>query len=152
LINNVTILDRATHEIAKPLIACAQLQSIRFVKFSLTLNLQDGQSAEQVDLSTSGKQTGRPFETGMLLTFDLRVKGKSGNLLVIDISGRVEARYDLPDHESLTPQQVQAFAKTNGMLNIWPYWREYVQSATLRAGLPPLTLPLFRVVYENPAN
>jgi preprotein translocase subunit SecB len=30
----------------------------------------------------------------------------------------------------------------NGIYNIWPYWREYVQTTTSRLGLPPLTLPV----------
>lgn len=36
----------------------------------------------------------------------------------------------------------EAFGKINGVFNIWPYWREYVQSSVIRAGLPPLTIPL----------
>jgi preprotein translocase subunit SecB len=149
LINNVSLLDRATHDEARKLIACAQLQSIRFVKFTLSLALQEDSSAEEVELSTSSKSTGKISATGMTLIFDLRVRGKSRERNVIDISGRVEAIYDLPDSEPPTEPQMNAFAKTNGMLNVWPYWREYVQSATLRAGLPPLTLPLFRVVHES---
>jgi preprotein translocase subunit SecB len=152
LINNVSLLDRATHEEVRRLIACAQLQSIRFVKFALSLDLQEGSSAEEVELSTSAKSTGRLSASGMTLIFDLRVRGKSRERYVIDIVGRIEAAYNLPDSEPPTDQQMKAFAKTNGMLNIWPYWREYVQSATLRAGLPPLTLPLFRVMHETAAK
>lgn len=148
MINNVSVLDRATHNEARRLIACAQLQSIRFVKFALGLNLLEGSSAEEVELFTSEKSTGRLSASGMTLTFDLRVRGKSGERYVMDINGRIEALYDLPNSEPPTDRQMKAFAKTNGMLNIWPYWREYVQSATLRAGLPPLTLPLFRVMHE----
>jgi hypothetical protein len=147
LINNVSLLDRATHDEARKLIACAQLTSIRFVKFALSLELGENSSSEEVELSTSSKSTGSISATGMTLIFDLRVRGKSRDRNVMDISGRVEARYDLPDSEPPTELQIKAFAKTNGMLNVWPYWREYVQSATLRAGLPPLTLPLFRVVH-----
>ena len=35
-----------------------------------------------------------------------------------------------------------AFGKMNGIHNVWPYWREYVQSVSTRAGMPPVTLPL----------
>jgi hypothetical protein len=38
-----------------------------------------------------------------------------------------------------------AFARTNSMVHVWPYYRELVQSTTWRMGLPPLPLPLFRV-------
>ena len=39
-------------------------------------------------------------------------------------------------------QIATAFGKMNGIHNIWPYWREYVQSTVARIGLPPLVIPL----------
>ena len=39
-------------------------------------------------------------------------------------------------------QYAEAFGKINGIFNVWPYWREYVQSVSTRAGLPPPTMPL----------
>ena len=149
MINNVTVLDRATHESARRLISCAHLQSIRVVKLALSTDLTDESSAEEVDISTTGKSDGRVVQGGMVLLFDLRVRGKSGERTVIDLGGRIEARYEIPNIEEPTLAQIRAFAKSNGMLNIWPYWRECVQSTVLRAGLPPLTLPLFRVVHEQ---
>lgn len=38
-----------------------------------------------------------------------------------------------------------AFANVNGIYNVWPYFRELVQSVTSRMGLPPLVLPVYRV-------
>ena len=46
-----------------------------------------------------------------------------------------------------------AFGKINGIFNIWPYWREYVQSSISRIGLPPVAIPLMTgasvVAYYN---
>lgn len=36
-------------------------------------------------------------------------------------------------------QSVAAFAEFNATFNAWPYWREYLQSTTVRMGLPPVT-------------
>ena len=46
-----------------------------------------------------------------------------------------------------TPAQadLDAFAKVNGVYNAWPYLREIVQSTTMRMGIAPLMLPMFRV-------
>ncbi len=42
----------------------------------------------------------------------------------------------------ITDEAANAFGKMNGIHNVWPYWREYVQSVSTRVGFPPLTLPL----------
>ncbi len=49
------------------------------------------------------------------------------------------------DSGALTPEQTDAFGKVNGLFNVWPYWRELVQSVTTRMALPPLTLPVLHV-------
>ncbi len=49
------------------------------------------------------------------------------------------------DSGAITPEQTDAFGKVNGLFNIWPYWRELVQSITTRMALPPLTLPVLHV-------
>jgi preprotein translocase subunit SecB len=54
--------------------------------------------------------------------------------LVYTFSARVPSNSDL-----------QEFAKVNGVYNAWPYLREIVHSTTLRMGIPPLMLPLFRI-------
>lgn len=148
MINNVETLDRQTHELVRPLIACANLKSIRFIRFNVSVELPHG-IAEEIELSTSGRSAGQKEENKMSLTFDLKVEGSKGETKIITISGRIAAEYDLPEDANPTPAQIKAFAKTNGMLNVWPYWREFVQTATLRAGLPPLTMPLFRVIHQQ---
>ena len=40
---------------------------------------------------------------------------------------------------------LQIFKTNTLLLNLWPFIREYIQSDTMRAGLPPLTLPFYRV-------
>ena len=46
----------------------------------------------------------------------------------------------VPSHDAL-----RAFAEHSGLHTAWPYWREFVQSATTRLGLPALTIPVFRL-------
>jgi hypothetical protein len=61
---------------------------------------------------------------------------------------RIEAlfvlHYEVPGFEGLTNANIAAFGELNGLYNAWPYWREFVQSMTVRMGLPPLTMPVFR--------
>jgi hypothetical protein len=45
----------------------------------------------------------------------------------------------------LTPEQLEKFGEHNAAFHVWPYWREVVQSAASRMGLPRLILPPFRL-------
>jgi hypothetical protein len=63
---------------------------------------------------------------------------------------RIEATfllaYQVGHPEELTPGCVEQFGKFNGIYNAWPYWREFVQNTIARMSLPPLTIPVFRLV------
>jgi hypothetical protein len=42
----------------------------------------------------------------------------------------------------ITDEAATAFGKMTGIYNVWPFWREYVYSTSMRTGFPPVTLPL----------
>lgn len=42
-------------------------------------------------------------------------------------------------------ETLDGFMRTNAMVHLWPYARQYVQTACAQLGLPPLVLPPFRV-------
>jgi preprotein translocase subunit SecB len=105
--------------------------------------------ASQVDLATSSR-TKEIVEDGSLnILFDLALRGYKDEDVLLEVSARIEAVYSIPEDSTFTPYQLECFAKANGMLNIWPYWRDFVQSTVQRAGLPALTLPLFRVLHKR---
>lgn len=61
---------------------------------------------------------------------------------------RIEAvfllQYRVPSFKRLRKASIAAFGELNGLFNAWPYWREFVQSTTVRMGLPALTIPVYR--------
>lgn len=59
--------------------------------------------------------------------------------------------YHIASFDGLTPEGFEQFANLNGVYNAWPYWREFVQNTVVRMGLPPLTIPVFRIV-ESPSK
>lgn len=63
-----------------------------------------------------------------------------------------ELQYSHPDAASLGDEALLAFAGTNGVFNAWPYFREFAQSSFQRMGLPPTTIPLFRLSPPQPAG
>jgi preprotein translocase subunit SecB len=54
--------------------------------------------------------------------------------------------YEVDNFDGLTQEGFKQFANLNGVYNAWPYWREFVQNMIGRMALPPLTIPVFRIV------
>lgn len=52
--------------------------------------------------------------------------------------------YDFESLGGVSNQQLQEFGQRNALFNVWPYWREFVQTMTTRMGMPPLKVPLMR--------
>lgn len=46
--------------------------------------------------------------------------------------------------EKLSAEATKAFAQKNAGFNVWPYWREYVQSTCCRVGIEPIPIPLYK--------
>ncbi len=59
------------------------------------------------------------------------------------------AIYRVPSLKGIQQEHLKAFGELNGLYNLWPYWREFVQSATTRMGFPALTIPVFRPVIKE---
>jgi preprotein translocase subunit SecB len=61
----------------------------------------------------------------------------------LKISAEFALEYSVSESPiGITDEAASAFGKMTGIHNVWPYWREYVQSVSVRAGFPPLVLPL----------
>lgn len=50
--------------------------------------------------------------------------------------------YSVASFKGIDKADLAEFGETTGMNDVWPYWREFVQTMTTRTGMPPLTLPL----------
>lgn len=73
--------------------------------------------------------------------------GESGDT-ALKIEATFLLLYAIQPDKDFEPRCYEYFAQVNGALNAWPYWREFVQSATARAGIPGVVVPLFRIVTE----
>ncbi len=77
-------------------------------------------------------------------------KASKEPLLVVDCTWEVD--YRLAENYQPSPKAVKAFKDGNAIFNCWPYFREYVQNAVTRMNLPPLTIPLLRLLPKLPAT
>jgi hypothetical protein len=62
--------------------------------------------------------------------------------VVFRIEASFDIKYSIADTTGLEKSHFEAFSRMNGVYNLWPYWREYVQNTLPRMGLPSLTLPV----------
>lgn len=63
---------------------------------------------------------------------------------ILRIEALLVVAYQVPTFDGLEKANFDAFGEMNGIYNAWPYWREFVQSMTVRMGLPALTIPVYR--------
>ncbi|WP_387691029.1 hypothetical protein [Photorhabdus sp. RM71S] len=66
---------------------------------------------------------------------------------VTDVTVGIEAVFDATylSEAKLTSDELKAFSENNVAFNVWPYWREYVQSACNRMGIPQINIPLYKI-------
>ena len=130
--------------------ARVQIQSIRLIetlaKQSLVNNDLPTKLAIVVNAVPVNSVNGK--EVGVCATFVLsgRYEEADTGEPPLRIQASFVLEYSLTSSEGLTKDNYDAFAELNGVHNVWPYWREYVQSVATRMGLPPLAIPVYRVV------
>jgi len=115
------------------------IQQIRLI--NSTIDAQPIDPAESLvlqhtfDAKTTFSQEDGTLDVRALLTVS------AGDVLRIDAVFLLTYIFK-KDEIPVSDELAAAFGRLNGIYNVWPYWREYVQSASVRAGLPPVTLPL----------
>ncbi|NHB89624.1 MULTISPECIES: hypothetical protein [Photorhabdus] len=64
-----------------------------------------------------------------------------------DVTVGIEVVFDATylSETKLTGDELKAFSENNVAFNVWPYWREYVQSACSRMGIPQINIPLYKI-------
>lgn len=102
-----------------------------------------------VTVSTSHDAASGIVVVAPLLNLVAAAEGAAPDDFVVRINARFSLTYSLPSDTKVTEEQLTAFGETNGVYNVWPYWREFVQSTSIRMGLPALTLAVFRLAGQD---
>jgi len=63
----------------------------------------------------------------------------------VQIDARYTLTYKTPKGAQFSDDVLAEFGRINGVFNAWPFWRELVHTAFCRMGLPPFTVPLYRL-------
>jgi preprotein translocase subunit SecB len=71
-------------------------------------------------------------------------EGRPNEDAELRLSCEFVVQYTCEDITGIERVNLDAFAHTNVIFNVWPYWREFVQSMTGRLGFRAILIPLFR--------
>jgi preprotein translocase subunit SecB len=136
------VLQRISH-----IIAAVQLQSVRLVESTAKANIRSPKEVGKIDMfvDTSTQPPELPEDGLLYIQPTIHTLVTSQDKTVVSIMATYELIYIIPKELKVTQDELNDFARLNAMFNVWPYWREFVQSTITRMNLPPLVLPLFRV-------
>ena len=141
-------------ELASLVAECVEIRTIAQVSFSASLGSLRDELPDQIELGVN-VETGfnRADKTIFVRTrFRFSARYDAAEEDAVCIQTCYFLHYSVPTFEGIRKANVVAFGELNGVHNAWPYWREFVQSATTRLGLAPLTLPVQRPVTASGAS
>lgn len=129
-----------------PLVEQLELVDLRLLESSsiLQLNVQVN-NVTKINQSVNISFKRREEPAGIIMQYILSVAGISENQdELIRISAKYGEIYQINTKEIFSDETIEKFGQYVGLNTVWPYWREFVQSITIRMSLPPLILPLIR--------
>jgi hypothetical protein len=125
-----------------------QVKDVRIIEssFRQTPNATKGSKSVDIDNTANVEFDMDNSIIFVIADFNLKAFVEKDTKPAVSIHASFLLRYDFSDgFEKYPDEAFKLFAEMNGVFNAWPYWREFVQSATVRMGLPALTIPVFRV-------
>lgn len=86
-----------------------------------------------------------PARLHVLVEFHIELLPPEATSKLVSIDSEYLLVYRLPEDKSYPSEALRYFAELNGVVHLWPYWRELVHTIVARVGLGSLTLPVYRV-------
>ena len=120
-----------------------QLRDLRLFKSTCVHGVGRVPELKQQITLTIGPKPDAPNTVMVSAEFALSGQAPDGQEGV-RIEATFSALYAVELLDEFTTDQVGAFLPSIALGNVWPYWREFVQSTTVRMGLPPLRVPLLQ--------
>ena len=138
------------YSLAEPISNQINIISVRLIKCNCFQcpSAGMGKHSLEIDCNTEVQVNEKKGDILVFPTFKLQAFSPEGKKKEPDLI--IEATfiliYKAKTLEGLKQENFKAFADTNGIYNVWPYWREFVQNTVVRMSLPPLTIPVFRLL------
>jgi hypothetical protein len=134
----------------KDIVASVQIGEVRLVGVEAKSGLSPSRAVSgqaSANIEHRANMVGSVAETGEFtvmadLRFQVVPEGSTDPLFTL--SAQFVVSYTLPPGFQCPPDALQAFAGSNGVFNVWPFFREIVHSTMARMMIRPVSLPLFR--------
>jgi preprotein translocase subunit SecB len=138
----------ATRAASRAVASVAVLESVRLAELHAAMrgspDSLTGEHSYSLDHAPAPPNRLDDHTVEVLVTLGLGLRKKGDSEDWGNIRASVVLVYTF--EETAPPEgKLASFAQVNAVYNAWPYLRELVQSLTVRMGMPPLTLPLYRV-------
>jgi hypothetical protein len=128
-----------------------QLQAIALKDAKVSSNLNIVDPTPELTLSQNYRASALVFEgtddalmVFVELRFEARKKDEEPAAPIVELMATYTLAYRLPNARALPHDALQHFAELNGAYNVWPYWRELVQTVCGRVGIGSIVIPVFR--------
>jgi hypothetical protein len=135
--------------IASPVAAVVNLEGILSQEFSARREPEGIPEKSAVDLvmRLAGIEKGDSDLLNVSIAFELRVFGdkedEEPKQVLLEIKCTFLLIYRVSSFDGLSDENLMAFANTSCVFSAWPYWREYVHSASFRLSIEPIVLPTY---------
>ena len=124
------------------------LRQIRLVRAKLASSVRPEVADDPLEIGFQHKSKhvdAPPNLFRVAVSFKMTGKRPGEDTAPVTVECDFEADYELLEGFTLNPDAARAFKDGNAVFNMWPYFREYLQSSIQRMGLPPLTAPFLRL-------
>jgi len=144
----------ATMDSLLPLVRDVELQSVRFVHLSARSDFPAHRPSGSLgELTSLLGWEAHPVSTELPNSIVIRATGHFGitedpkQTTKPDAEAHltIELVYKVPPDFEISEEQKTAFAQVNGVFNAWPFFRAQLFGLFPSMGLPPYTLPVYRV-------
>ena len=136
------------------LTASANLQKIRMLSANIGTEIATANETDGVLIQSDRQVTGE-IDRGEPKAFRIRIdlfvnffregeEDSSSPVVWIEASYELLYRVELNEGPGISENELNLFGEGTALFNVWPYFREFVQSSLCRMDLPPISLPLLR--------
>jgi preprotein translocase subunit SecB len=120
------------------------LQSILFNSYTVKSYKDRIESDMKIDIKNDSSfrlESNDNYKAIILQEYKFKAYKKMKSKFALQINCVMEI--ELVSDKPIDKNFMEIYLNVNLNHNTWPYLREFVQDATLRVGIPPLTLPFF---------
>lgn len=131
-------------------IRAVQIEEVRLLTLDARTRIRSAQELPKASVilewtSRVRSRKGSVFSVVPSIRFKVVNERETAVVPAISLRASFELTYRLPRDFKPGHSELSAFAETNGIFNVWPYWRELIQTTMNRMGLPNITLPVYRI-------